>query len=81
MKILFTTATILLSGCSTTIKEHGQVVFHTQANLTNVNFSTPAGTHFHADKVDHSTPTRAGGSVIGTTGTAVTGAATAILLQ
>lgn len=51
----------LLTGCAhTTIWEGGKKVFTTQADAENVDFST-SSTRFHADKLNHSTPTLAQG--------------------
>lgn len=64
---------LLLCSCSTTISENGKPVLRTYANMTGVEFRTPAGTYLRADRIDHSTPTRAAGSVVGTAATGVTG--------
>lgn len=57
----------LMTACSTTIRDPqtGVVIFRTEADATNVTFKS-GSTYFHADRLNHSTPTRAGGSVAGT---------------
>lgn len=56
---------LFLVGCaSTTFYHNGQKVLATQANITGL-VVTKDG-ELRADKVDHSTPTRAGGSAAGT---------------
>jgi uncharacterized protein YcfL len=58
-------AAYLLTGCASTRFYHnGQLVLETQANITGL-VVTKDG-ELRAAKVDHSTATRAGGSVVGT---------------
>lgn len=55
---------LLLCGCASTriYDAHtGHLVFSTQADATNISYGS-----FHADTLNHSHPTRAGGSVAGT---------------
>ena len=66
---------LLLSGCSTVIYEDGRPIARIQSDARNVTLLTRK-TYFHADTLDHSTPTRAAGSVIGT----ATAGAAAILM-
>lgn len=56
-----------LSGCATHLNyPNGKRAVAIYSNATNIDFEG-GGIKFHADKLDNSTPTRAGGSVIGTT--------------
>lgn len=65
-------------GCaSTTIYRSGKPILRIQGDATNLTYRN-GGIYFHADKLNHSEPTRAGGSVIGTAGTAATGIVTAL---
>lgn len=69
---------IILTSCAqTSVYRNGQCVFRTQANASLVVFHQ-ADTDLRIEGLNHSTPTRAGGSVIGTTGTALVGVATAV---
>lgn len=77
-----TTATILAgllcSGCAfTRVKENGQEVFYTQANAKHLIVRTARGSTLEIDGLNHSTPTRAGGSVAGTIGSAAVSGITA----
>jgi hypothetical protein len=72
--ILLTIA-YLLTGCASTSvmdPQTGRKVFATQADATNVTYSGP-GYSFHADSLNHSRPTIAGGisaaKVLQSTGT------------
>ncbi len=71
---------LLLSGCaSTVISEMGRdgkshPVLKIQANASNVTFKT-AQSDFHADTLNHSTPTVAGGAAATRVVTAVSGMA------
>lgn len=70
-----------MSSCaSTTVYQGGQKILTTQANAASLAFKQ-GDTSLEVTGLDHSTPTRAGGSVIGTTGTAVAGAAAAFLTK
>jgi hypothetical protein len=54
-------ACLLFTGCAhTTIYEDGKPIMKTQADATNITLRT-SRTYFHADKLDHSTPTLAQG--------------------
>jgi hypothetical protein len=63
---------LLLTGCATEFRDPktGVVVMRTQADVTNLTFTSP-GYSFHADSINHSNPIRAAGSIIGTTGAAI----------
>lgn len=79
MKYLFL---LLLTSCaSTVIYKDGLPVMRTQADATNINF-TSGDVTFHADTLNHSRPTVAGGKavsgVLGAGGAAVTAVATGI---
>jgi len=66
MKFIF--VCLLFTGCAFTEvsdPKTGKRVFYTQADATNITYTGP-GYSFHADRLNHSTPTRAGGSVAGT---------------
>lgn len=77
MKKLF--LCFLFVGCAQTqVREAGKVVFTTQMNCASMSYRSAAGSTLTVTGMNHSTPTRAGGSVIGTTGTALVGVATAI---
>lgn len=64
---------LLFVGCTTVIKDPktGKTIMILPANATNVTLTT-SNLHFHADYLDHSTPTRAAGSLVGTIGTTLT---------
>lgn len=67
-------ACLLLPSCATTIvREKGQVVLAIQANAKRVHYQSPAGSVLDIDELNHSTATRAGGSVIGTIGSSIMG--------
>lgn len=51
---------IFLAGCQTTVYRNGKPVFRTQADATNVTY-IGNGVSFHADTLNHSVPTLAGG--------------------
>lgn len=71
---------LLLIGCAgTQVRENGKIVFRTQMNCAEMEFRSPAGSYLKVRGMNHSTPTRAGGSLIGTTGAAMTGVAGALL--
>jgi hypothetical protein len=77
MRLLLFLAVLLLTGCSTTVYgPAGQPQFRTYANAKNLTFTGP-GTSLHADDLNHSTPTRAAGSLVGTAASGVTGIITA----
>ncbi len=81
MKYLILILCTSLSACAhTVVKKNGQTILDTQANADLLEFAQ-GDTTLRIVKLNHSTPTRAGGSVIGTTGTAATGIATAILTK
>lgn len=57
----------LMSSCSTTIRDkNGIVRYRSFSNMKNWTYQDEA-TSIHADDVDNSAPTRAAGSVVGTT--------------
>lgn len=70
---------LLLCGCAETqVFENGQCVFRTQADATNITFRTGNGTYFHADTLNHSTPTTSAYTGVGgAIGAAAAGVATA----
>lgn len=71
--LLLILLSLAMCSCSTTVSEGGKPVLKTYANMTGVEFRTPAGTYLKADRIDHSTPTRAAGSVVGTAATGISG--------
>ncbi len=74
-------AAILLVGCAqTSVYRNGKCVLRTQANAKLVVFHQ-GDTDLRIEGLNHSTPTRAGGSVIGTAATGATGIATALLTR
>ncbi len=71
----------VFAGCaSTSVYRGGQKIFTTQADAGQLEFHD-GGTSLTVQGLNHSTPTRAGGSVIGTAGSAVTAAAAAIIAK
>lgn len=69
--ILVILATAALSGCAQTAAyKDGRCIFRSQANAKLITFRN-ADIELRVEDLDHSTPTRAGGSVVGTTGAAV----------
>lgn len=65
---------LLFCSCaSTSVYENGKPVLKTQMNARRVVYRSPAGSYLEVEEMDHSTPTRAGGSVIGTAGSAAIG--------
>jgi hypothetical protein len=67
MKRLLLCLPLLLIGCaSTTVSEGGHKVFTTQMNCAEMEYRSPAGSYLRVRGMNHSTPTRAGGSVLGT---------------
>lgn len=60
MKTLLAALLIVLSGCSTTVRDKtGVVRFRTFANLRDFHYKDES-TEIRATEVDHSTPTKAG---------------------
>lgn len=60
MKPLFAALLVVLSGCSTTVRDKtGVVRFRTFANLRDFEYKDET-TQIRATEVDHSTPTKAG---------------------
>jgi hypothetical protein len=54
-------------GCAhTEVRENGATVFKTQMNAKRLTYRSPAGSYLSVEGMNHSTPTRAGGSVLGT---------------
>jgi len=71
---LLTLIAIMLPGCATEIRDPktGIVVFKTYGDAKNITFAKSGDSYqLHADDLNHSLPTRAAGSLIGTTGTAI----------
>lgn len=66
----------LLCSCAGTYADSQRV--YTQANVERLEWHGRGGASLVLVKADHSTPTRAGGSFIGTAATGVAGVATAI---
>lgn len=72
---------ISMSGCARSTFYNGKdPILKTQANITGLSI-TKGDYALHVDRIDHSTPTRAGGSVIGTFWTGFTSALTAWLAR
>ena len=63
-------------GCSTTLVGHNGTRFRTYANASTMDV-TLDGARMAATGLNHSTPTRAGGSVAGTVAAGVAGVLTA----
>lgn len=73
---------LLFGACaSTSVSENGRTVFRTQMNCAYMEYRSPAGSRLVVHGMNHSTPTRAGGSVIGTAATGATSLATAIITK
>lgn len=67
-----------LAGCAqTTVFRNGQPILKTQANAKLLVFQR-GDTYLRIEGLNHSTPTRAGGSVIGTGLSGVAGIATVV---
>jgi hypothetical protein len=65
--VIFLGIAVLLfaaSGCSTTVYRNGKPALKTYADATNIKLGADGS--FSADRLNHSTPTRAAGSVVGT---------------
>lgn len=72
----------LFTGCaSTSIYENGRKVFTTQANANELSYVSAQGSTLKVSGLNHSTPTRAGGSAIGTAGTAIVSGITAAVAR
>ncbi len=69
------------SCAGTRVSENGKTVFYTQMNCAYMEYRSPAGSRLIVHGMNHSTPTRAGGSVIGTAATGATSLATAIITK
>lgn len=70
-----------LTGCAQTqVFRNGKCVFKTQANASLVVFHQ-ADTDLRIEGMNHSIPTRAGGSVVGTAATGAASIATAVLTR
>lgn len=77
MKYLILPLALVLSSCAHTIvRKNGRVILDTQANARLLVFKQ-GDTYLYIDGLNHSTPTRAGGSVVGTAGTAIVSGITA----
>lgn len=70
----------LCSCANTVVKRDGKVVLWTQANASTLEFHS-GDTSLKMTMMNHSTPTRAGGSVIGTTATGAAGVITALVTK
>lgn len=71
---------LALVGCETKVYKDGNLILKTQANAKSLVFRQ-GDTYLKIDGMNHSTPTRAGGSVLGTGLSGATGVATAILTK
>lgn len=74
MKLILAISCLLMSACtSSTFYSKGVKVAHIQADLDAVTFKSHSdgSIEFSAARMNHSLPTRAGGSVVGTAGAAV----------
>lgn len=80
LAILSCAILILTTGCSTGLYSPvtGKPLMKTYGDSQYMKY-TGAGVTFEAVGLNHSTPTRAAGSVVGTTGTAVSGVAATLL--
>lgn len=68
-----------LSGCAGTYVS-GKCLY-TQANADYIEWHGGANPSFKAYKINHSTPTRAGGSVLGTVGSSIVAGITAAVVK
>lgn len=71
---------LLFTGCATSsFYSHGRKFADIRADLTDVSihYAADGSIDFRATRMNHSVPTRAAGSVLGTAGTALSGAITA----
>lgn len=60
MKLLIAALLVVLSGCSTTVRDKSGVVrFRTFSDIANFDYQDET-TKIHADVLDNSTPTKAG---------------------
>lgn len=79
MKYALLILCLLIVGCAqTTVYRNGQPILKTQANAKLLVFRQ-GDTFLRIEGLNHSTPTRAGGSVLGTGLSGAAGVATAIL--
>jgi len=82
MKYIIPLLCAALSACAyTRVAEGGKTVFITQANATEVEFRSANGSYLHMRGVNHSTPTRAGGSVVGTAFSGAAALGTAVMTR
>lgn len=80
-KVMAGLLVLAFTGCANTVvKRDGKVVLWTQANASTLEFHS-GDTSLKMTMMNHSTPTRAGGSVIGTTATGATGVITALVTK
>lgn len=83
MKYLF--LALLLTGCSTTVRSrNGVVLLSTSSDIGRLHFASTGGGESVVLDMDLHAPSktiRAGGSVVGTTGSAIVGAAMAVGLK
>ncbi len=72
---------LMLCGCaSTSVYRDGKRILFTQANATHLEFRQ-GDTSLVIDGMDHSTPTRAGGSVAGTIGASLAAMSAKVLTK
>lgn len=77
MKTCLLILALFAAGCSTTVRNsQGVTVLKTYANADIIAFKQ-GDTSLYMKKMNHSTPTRAGGSVVGTAGSAIVSGITA----
>ena len=65
---------VMFPGCATEIRDPktGIIVFKSYGDAKNITYAKTGDSYqFHADDLNHSMPTRAGGSIVGTTGVAI----------
>lgn len=73
-------AFLILPACSTTVYRNGNPILRTYANADIVEFHQ-GDTSLRMVKMNHSTPTRAAGSVVGTALAGATGLAGAVITK
>lgn len=78
MKLLPLCFLLFASCAETQVYRNGQLALRTQANASLLTFHQ-GDTDLRIEGMNHSTPTRAGGSVVGTAATGLAGVATAVL--
>lgn len=81
MKHLAALLPLLMIGCAfTEVRENGKTVFRTQMNCAYMEYRSPSRSVLIVHGMNHSTPTRAGGSVLGTGLSGATGLAGALIV-